>query len=96
MVAFLDSLADTADVNKRIERAVIDHRRRTYSLDTVQVWDLWLPELSVALPHSRSWRQYNWFRRQPSHWGRATRELAQLLDPANGRLDVAGPTLGKP
>src|SRR5262249_26859661 len=32
VVAFLDSLADAADVNKRMERAVIDHCRRTYGL----------------------------------------------------------------
>jgi oligoendopeptidase F len=90
VVAFLDSLADAADVNKRIERAVIDHCRRTYSLDTVQVWDLWLPELGVALPRFAIVEAIQLVQEATKPLGEGySRELAQLLDPANCRLDVA-------
>jgi oligoendopeptidase F len=90
VVAFLDSLAEAADVNKRIERAVIDHCRGTFGLDTVHVWDLWLPEPGLALPRFTIVEATQLVQEATKPLGDGySRELARLLDPANGRLDVA-------
>lgn len=50
VLVLLNSLADAAGVNKHIEQVVVDHYRTTFSLDTVHVWDLTLPESGIVAP----------------------------------------------
>ena len=50
VLALLNSLADAADINKHIEKRVVDHYRTTYGLDSVHVWDLFLPEPRITVP----------------------------------------------
>lgn len=86
----LDALAAAADVNKRIEQAMNAHRRAVYHLDSVHVWDQWLPEPGVPLPRFTIAETSRLVRDATRPLGKDyARELAQLLDPANGRLDVA-------
>jgi oligoendopeptidase F len=90
VLSFLNSLAARAEINKRIERAVIDHYRRTFSLDTVHAWDLTVPEPNMDLPRFTITEATRLVVDATRPLGeRYTRELEHLLDPANGRLDVA-------
>jgi oligoendopeptidase F len=86
----LGALAAAADLNKRIEQAMNAHRRAVFHLDTIHVWDRWLPEPGVPLPRFTIAEASRLVREATRPLGEDhARELAQLLDPANGRLDVA-------
>jgi oligoendopeptidase F len=86
----LDALAAAADVNKRIERAMSAHKRAIFHLDTIHVWDQWLSEPGVPLPRFTIADASRLVREATRPLGPDyARELALLLDPANGRLDVA-------
>lgn len=86
----LDALAAAADLNKRIEQAMNGHRRAVFHLDSIHVWDQWLPEPGVPLPRFTITEASHLVRDATRRLGEDyARELAQLLDPANGRLDVA-------
>jgi oligoendopeptidase F len=85
-----DALAAAANLNKRIEQAMNAHRRDNFHLDTVQVWDQWLPERGMPVPRFTIVEASRLVREASLPLGEAyVRELAKLLDPANGRLDVA-------
>jgi oligoendopeptidase F len=86
----LDALGAAADVNKRIEQAMRAHRRAVFHLDTIHVWDQWLLEPDVPLPRFTIADASRLVLEATRPLGPAyARELALLLDPANGRLDVA-------
>jgi oligoendopeptidase F len=86
----LDALATAASLNKRIEQAMNAHRRTVFHLDSVHVWDQWLSEPGVPLPRFTIVEASRLVRDATQPLGKDyARELAQLLDPANGRLDVA-------
>jgi oligoendopeptidase F len=86
----LNALAAAADVNKRIEQAMSAHRRVVFHLDTMHVWDQWLLEPDVPLPRFTIADASRLVREATRSLGPDyARELALLLDPANGRLDVA-------
>ena len=88
--AMLDSLAARAEINKRIERALIDHYRRSHKLDTVHRWDLTLPEPGMSIPRFTIKDATQTVVDATRPLGESyTRELTALLDPANGRLDIA-------
>ena len=54
------------------------------------MWDLWLPEPGLALPRFTIVEATQLVQEATKPLGEGySRELAQLLDPANGRLDVA-------
>ena len=90
VVSFLNSLAAHAEINKRIERAVIDHYRKILGVDTIHVWDLRAPELGIEVPRLTITEATRAVLEATRPLGENyTRELAQLFDPANGRLDVA-------
>jgi oligoendopeptidase F len=86
----LDAISAAADVNKRIEEAMSAHRRAVFHLDTIHVWDQWLLEPDVPLPRFTIADASRLVLEATRPLGPAyARELALLLDPANGRLDVA-------
>jgi oligoendopeptidase F len=90
VLSLLNSLAAKAEINKRIERVVIDHYRKTFGFDTVHVWDLRLPEPGMKVPRFTITEATRIVLEATRPLGESyTWELAQLLDPANGRLDVA-------
>jgi oligoendopeptidase F len=85
-----DALAAAANVNKRIEQVMNAHRRAVFHLDSIHVWDRWLPEPGVPLPRFTIIEASRLVREATYPLGENyARELAGLLDPANGRLDVA-------
>jgi oligoendopeptidase F len=85
-----DALAAAANVNKRIEQAMNAHRRAVFHLDSIHVWDRWLPEPRVPLPRFTIGEASRLVREATRPLGEDyARELAALLDPANGRLDLA-------
>lgn len=86
----LDALAAAADLNKRIEQTMNAHRRAVFQLDTIHVWDQWLPEPGVPLPRFTIAEASRLVLEATRPLGEDySRELVQLLDPENGRLDVA-------
>jgi oligoendopeptidase F len=86
----LNALAAAADVNRRIEQAINAHRRSVSHLDSVHVWDQWLPEPGAPLPRFTITEASRLVLDATRPLGTDyARELARLLDPANGRLDVA-------
>ena len=90
VLGLLNSLADAADINKRIEKRVVDHYRTTYGLDFVHVWDVFLPEPGITVPRftiaQASQAVVDGTKPLGEHF---TAEETKLLDPANGRLDIA-------
>jgi oligoendopeptidase F len=86
----LDALGAAAEVNKRIEQAMSAHQREVFHLDTIHVWDQWLLEPGVPLPRFTIADASRLVLQATRPLGPDyARELALLLDPANGRLDVA-------
>ena len=87
---FLESLAAASEVNKRIERTMIDHYRHILDVDTVHVWDLTVPEPGMVAPKFTIAKATQAVLEATKPLGEGyTQELAKLLDPANGRMDVA-------
>ena len=87
---FLESIAAASEVNKRIEQTMIDHYRRLLDADTVHVWDLTVPEPGMDAPLFTITDATQAVLEATKPLGESyTTELAKLLDPANGRMDVA-------
>jgi oligoendopeptidase F len=85
----LREVAALGQVNKRYERARIEHLRATYGLDSVHVWDLALPEAGMRTPRFTVPEASELLRRSHEPLGPDyARELNLLLDPRNGRLDL--------
>ena len=90
MRALLNALADAADVNKRAEKMIFDHCRTIFGLHTVHVWDLFLPESGMPAPRFTIAQASQAVLGGTKLLGeRYTAELTKLLDPTNGRLDIA-------
>jgi oligoendopeptidase F len=87
---FLESIAAASEVNKRIERTMIDHYRHILDVDTVHVWDLTVPEPGMDAPKFTITEATQAVLEATKPLGEGyTKELAKLLDPANGRMDIA-------
>ena len=90
VLSLLNSLGAKAEINKQIERVINDRYRRQFGFDTVHVWDLRLPEPGMKVPRFTITEATRIVVEATRPLGESyTKELAQLLDPANGRLDVA-------
>jgi len=90
VLAFLESIAATSEVNKRIESTMIDHYRHMLDVDTVHVWDITVPEPGMTTPRFTITEATRTVLEATKPLGESyTKELAALLDPANGRMDVA-------
>ncbi|HEU4388728.1 MAG TPA: M3 family metallopeptidase [Blastocatellia bacterium] len=90
VLSFLNRLSARGETNKQIERAIIDHYRKAFNLDTVHVWDLTAPEPNTDVPRFTIAEATRLVLEATRPLGESyTRELEHLLDPANGRLDIA-------
>ena len=90
VTSFLESIAAASEVNKRIESTLIDHYRRILDVDTVHVWDITVSEPGMDAPRFTITEATQAVLEATKPLGETyTRELAKLLDPANGRMDVA-------
>ncbi|MBC7789207.1 MAG: M3 family oligoendopeptidase [Anaerolineae bacterium] len=85
----LGRIAAVADVNRRYERAQIAWVERTTKYDTVHSWDLMMPEPGALVPRFTITEASRIIQAATSVLGKDySREMAALLDPANGRLDL--------
>lgn len=85
----LDQLASAADVNRRYERAQIAWVKRVAGYDTVHSWDITMPEPGTPVPRFTITEASRVIQAATSVLGKDyAREMAALLDPANGRLDL--------
>ncbi len=84
-----EQLAQQADINKRYERAVANRLRKTNGYENVNNWDLNAPRpnlnpVSLTISETSKIIQTSL---EPLG-SEYRRELASLLDPANGRMDI--------
>src|SRR5579862_6311925 len=90
VVELLDSVAAAAALNKRVEQLFVEHYRAMFGFDTVHTWDLTLPESGSVTPRFTAAQASRAVVEATKVLGaRYTAELSRLLDPANGRLDIA-------
>jgi oligoendopeptidase F len=86
----LQALAARGETNRRYERARAAHLRRTAGLDTVHAWDLTLPEPGMEAPRFTVPEASRVIQQALAVLGPGyARQLTALLDPRNGRLDMA-------
>jgi len=85
----LTAVMQHAKINKQYERARIAEIKRTFGYDTVHVWDLSVPEPNRPAPRFTIEQATEIILAATRPFGGAYRaEMAALLDPANGRLDL--------
>jgi oligoendopeptidase F len=85
----LDSLAATAELNKRYETARNKHIAQVERIDTVHTWDLTVAEPGMSIPRFTIGEAASIFRAALAPLGpEYAREIDGLMDPANGRLDL--------
>ncbi|HKS07691.1 MAG TPA: M3 family metallopeptidase [Gemmatimonadaceae bacterium] len=85
----LNQLATHGELNKRYERARIAQIRRDFGYDSVHMWDLAAPPPGRAAPRLTIIEASREILAAAEPLGPGyVRELAALLDPANGRLDL--------
>ena len=88
--ALLEAIARRGEVNRRYETVRSAHLAAAAHLDTVHVWDLTLPEPGMKMPRFTVPEASAILREAMAPLGpEYARELALLLDPRNGRLDLA-------
>lgn len=86
----LRALAARGEANRRYERDRVAHLRRAAGLDTVHAWDLTLPEPGMDTPRFTVPEASRVLREALAVLGPGyARQLNALLDPRNGRLDMA-------
>ena len=85
----LDSLAATAELNKRFETARNRHIAAIERIDTVHTWDLTVAEPGMSIPRFTIGEAASIFRAALAPLGPGyAREIDALMNPANGRLDL--------
>jgi oligoendopeptidase F len=85
----LTRIAASSAINKRYERMRVDRLRSQHGFDTVHTWDLVLPERGMTTPQLTITEASRVMTAALQPFGAEYgRELAALLDPANGRLDL--------
>jgi oligoendopeptidase F len=85
----LERIAAASDVHRRYERMRNAHLQAAWQLDTVRYWDLVLPEPGMAVPQFTILEASQIIRRSLAVLGpEYGAELAALLDPSNGRMDL--------
>ncbi len=86
----LERLARRAEVNKRLERLRVEHIKQVAGYAEVHPWDLNVTPPGTALPRFTIEEATRIIKAATASFGEEyARELAALLDPANGRLDIA-------
>jgi oligoendopeptidase F len=86
----LERLARQAGVNKRFERLRVEHIKQTTGYTEVHPWDLNVTPPGTVLPRFTIEEATRIIKAATASFGEEyARELAALLDPANGRLDIA-------
>src|SRR5262249_589419 len=84
----LEQLASNSEVNKRYERMRGDRVRSQYGFDVAHTWDLVLPDRGMSMPRFAITEASSVILAATAPFGADyKREMAALLDPANGRLD---------
>ena len=87
--ALAEAILANGDVNKRYERRRIDEIKREQGYDSVHVWDLTAPPRGRAAPRFTIQQASQEVLAAARPLGDAyVSELAALLDPSNGRLDL--------
>jgi oligoendopeptidase F len=87
--AMLNAIRDSAEVNKSYERLRVGHIRKSFGYPEVHVWDLTAPEPGTRAPQLTALEARTAILAATSPLGPGyQREMARLLDPANGRLDM--------
>ena len=85
-----EQLAQQAEINKRFERAVVNRIRKNNGYDNANIWDVNAPRPNLKPVRFTISETSKIIQKalEPlgSEYGR---DLAALLDPANGRIDIA-------
>ncbi len=85
-----EQLAKQADINKRYERAVVNRIRKTNGYEDINIWDINAPRPNLKPVRFTISETSNLIQTALKPLGTEYgRELAALLDPANGRIDIA-------
>jgi len=86
----LQMLAASAGVNKQIEGLINDHIAKVHGLGVVHPWDTMLPEPGMEVPRFTAREAVRIVKEAMKPLGDDyQQELSSLLDPSNGRLDIA-------
>jgi len=85
----LKTLADSAYINKRFEKAVFEDLKKTGGIDTVFAWDRFMPDPKAPTPRFTIGEASKIILDATKPLGNDYyTEMAKLLDPQNGRLDM--------
>ena len=87
--SLLKTLADSASINKRFENAVFEDLKKTGGIDTVFAWDRFMPDPRAPTPRFTVGEASKIILEATKFLGNDYyTEMARLLDPQNGRLDM--------
>jgi oligoendopeptidase F len=85
----LKTLADSAYINKRFENAVFENLKKLGGIDTVFAWDRFMPDPKAPTPRFTITEATKIILEATQPLGNDYQtEMAKLLDPRNGRLDM--------
>ena len=85
----LKILADSAYINKRFENAVFENLKKLGGIDTVFAWDRFMPDPKAPTPRFTITEATKIILDATKPLGNDYQtEMAKLLDPRNGRLDM--------
>ena len=85
----LITLADSAYINKRFENALFENLKKLGGIDTVFAWDRFMPDPKVPTPRFTITEATKIILAATKPLGNDYyTEMAKLLDPRNGRLDM--------
>ncbi|MEP6707705.1 MAG: M3 family metallopeptidase [Pyrinomonadaceae bacterium] len=86
----LEQLAEHSEINKRYERLLVERIKRTNGYSDVHFWELAATATGTPVPRFTISEASRVIRAATAPLGSDyEREMAALLDPANGRLDIA-------
>jgi oligoendopeptidase F len=85
----LKTLADSAYINKRFENALFENLKKLGGIDTVFAWDRFMPDPKAPTPRFTIGEATKIILEATKPLGdEYYTEMAKLLDPQNGRLDM--------
>lgn len=85
----LKTLVDSAYINKRFENAVFENLKKLGGIDTVFAWDRFMPDPKALSPRFTITEATKIILEATQPLGNDYQtEMAKLLDPRNGRLDM--------
>ncbi|HMT07783.1 MAG TPA: M3 family metallopeptidase [Pyrinomonadaceae bacterium] len=89
--AMYEKIARTADIYKRFQRMRVERVKKQSGLDEVKYWDRNLTPKNAPLPRFTIAETTRILQESLAVLGpEYSRELSDLMDPANGRLDIVG------